>query len=823
MAQKGKITIVLDLVSKGLRKGIDGSKKSIASLKSGFRSLGKAIVYVTGVIVLFTAASLKQGAALKSTLTMVTATDAEIQKLGNDMLKTAREMSGKLNLSASSILTGYYQVLSTGAKAGSKEFDKFADTAFKLAKVGDTLPTDTVENLADVTDALGFSLSEADKVADRFFVTTKLVKTNLQQFTEAAKKAGPVMRAFNVQVDEGLAFLAAFADKSLKGSEGGRAFRQVVSRLAAPVDEAGKLLEKMGVSAFDDVGKMRSMIDVVADLRVALGKMTDKQRVANLKIIAGEEGVVALSAILQTSTGRLRELESAMGGAGGALEDALDTKLSSGLEKLGMLKQEIINTSAEIGDELVPTLVDLAQTFAAFLSENKSTVLSWSRAVVTAIENVTLSVNALLSKLDEVIEKGLRVAGLNLAPKGENKELQRNAAAITDMKEKIIETTEAIRRNNKEATKFILMRNIAIDFEGDAAKLNLTLAIQHRMLAQLSLDRRNIAQSANDEAKATRDATSAAEGLAFISKEAKDAWIKEMARRNRPSGGGGASRAGRGGGAATGMPIWGDTSIGAIDQSLALAGSAAGTAEQLALVDESVSGVAAELDRMANEQIVAFSDKWVGSMVTMADVTRSTLGAAVSGVGNTLANTIVDGTADWEAMGKAVLKTFISMTVQLLIMLPIILAIRSAMAAISFGTSEAAGAGSTGIAKLLGLGKKGGMAQDLPSFAAGGYTGGVSDNQAFPAILHGNEMVIDAQDTRRNFGALQAIRAGGTVGRGISLGDPGDDARAGDVTNISISLSAFDATDLESAVIERIVPIIENLGDRHATRIAVNT
>ena len=227
------------------------------------------------------------------------------------------------------------------------------------------------------------------------------------------------------------------------------------------------------------------------------------------------------------------------------------------------------------------------------------------------------------------------------------------------------------------------------------------------------------------------------------------------------------------------------------------------------------------------DQATAFSDKWIGAMVTMSDVTRATIGAAISGVANTLADEIVDGTADWENLNKSIQKTFVAMIIQMTAMAVISSIIRAAWAAITYGTSEAGGA----LGGVLGalVGKEGGIVpggleyKKIPSFATGGYLGGVSDNQAIPIMAHGNEMVVNAPGTRRNRGVLDAINAGATIGSsGISLGDKGDDLRGGNVTNISISLSAFDATDLESAVIDRIVPIIENLGDRHATRINVS-
>jgi len=214
-------------------------------------------------------------------------------------------------------------------------------------------------------------------------------------------------------------------------------------------------------------------------------------------------------------------------------------------------------------------------------------------------------------------------------------------------------------------------------------------------------------------------------------------------------------------------------------------------------------------------KVIEFSDFWVGQMTTMGDVTRNTIGAAVSGVGQGIAENLVEGTADWETVGKNVLKTFIAMTAQLLLMLPIVLLIRSAMAAISFGTSEAAGAASTGFFSLFG--KKGGLAKDLPSFATGGYTGGSSYNQPMPAMLHGNEMVVNAAGTRRNRSVLDAINSGAKIGQGGS--------QAVDQSfhqPLHFYIQAIDAADLDEVIVNKIIPKIENESKGRRTQIVVN-
>jgi len=225
---------------------VDNAKKGVDSVKVSVRQLGKQVAGVGKMFAAFGGAvttallvpALKLEDSLKTTMTMVSADGAEFKKIEKGLLGLGTRFSNQMNIAATDINEGFYAVLSTGAKALSKEFMSLSDTGLKLAKVSGLTPKNAIERLADSVNGLNLPMTKAKDVADKFFMTTKVAATDLQQLTMAMREAGPIIGTYGIQLEEALGILGMFAQGGVKGAEAGTAFRMVLARLSAPGGEA---------------------------------------------------------------------------------------------------------------------------------------------------------------------------------------------------------------------------------------------------------------------------------------------------------------------------------------------------------------------------------------------------------------------------------------------------------------------------------------------------------------------------------------------------------------------------------------------------------
>jgi len=308
-----------------------------------------------------------------------------------------------MNIAAADINEGFYAVLSTGAKALSGDFMELSETGLKLAKVSGLMPTDAIEKLADSVNALGLPMTAAGSVADKFFKTTMLAAMNLPQLTDAMREAGPISGTFGIKLEETLGILGLFAAGGIKGAQAGTAFKMVLTKLAAPTGAAAEWMTKLKVSLYDQYDKMRPLTDVLEDYIKALSSKTDKEKAAALTAIMGQEIQGKFAGLMTKDIGLLRDWVKQLGFADNALEAAFIIKMSSGLEQLGKIKQQIINTAGVIGIDLIPKINEMGEAFSKWLTENKKQIEEYGASFITGVGK---AIDLTIKWKDEIILLG---------------------------------------------------------------------------------------------------------------------------------------------------------------------------------------------------------------------------------------------------------------------------------------------------------------------------------------------------------------------------------------------------------------------------------
>lgn len=269
------------------------------------------------------------------------------------------------------------------------------DNMLKAAKIsGLDLGTST-DLVTDSMSAMGLSVDQLGHYLD---VTTKannVANTNSSELMEAILGCAGAAKVNGMSLESLSTALSVFANNGLKGTQAGTAMNSILVRMTSN-DKALKEMAQLGVSAFDEqTGAFRDMGDILKELEKKLSKMTDAERDASLKAIAGTNYysqfaylLDSVSAAAEGTVGSWDVLTEKLNNADGAAEEMYRTMMDNFSGAMTEAKSAIEAVQLALGEALTPALTDIVkaitpyiQKAATFISEHKELVVTIAKVV----------------------------------------------------------------------------------------------------------------------------------------------------------------------------------------------------------------------------------------------------------------------------------------------------------------------------------------------------------------------------------------------------------------------------------------------------------
>ena len=287
--------------------------------------------------------------------------------LRDDMATAAREVGKTTSFSASEAAEAYFFLASAGLDAvqsveAMPKVAKFAQAGlFDLSTATDLL-TDAQSALGlTIRDDAVANMQNMARVSDVLVKANTLANASVQQFSEAlTNKAANAMAQLNIDIESGVAVLAAWADQGIKGSEAGERFNIVTRDLQTAVRKNADEFERFGIAVFDQAGNFRSLADIVADVEGALQGMSHEQQGATLAALGFTDRSIAATRSLIGSSEAIRGYERDLRSAGGTTQEVADKQLEGFTGAWIKLTSAVGDVLLEIGDRLSPVLERLA-------------------------------------------------------------------------------------------------------------------------------------------------------------------------------------------------------------------------------------------------------------------------------------------------------------------------------------------------------------------------------------------------------------------------------------------------------------------------------
>jgi phage tail tape measure protein, TP901 family len=178
----------------------------------------------------------------------------------------------------------------------------------------------TSDIVTDSLSAFGLQARDSAMFADVLAAAATNSNTNVAMMGQTFKYAAPVAGALGFSIQDTALAVGLMANQGIKASEAGTSLRSMMTRLVKPTKESGRAMDILGLSITDSNGKMKPFRDIIADIREGMKKLTPESKAAVAGMLAGQEAMSGLLALVNSSDGDFDKLAEAIDNSNGAAE-----------------------------------------------------------------------------------------------------------------------------------------------------------------------------------------------------------------------------------------------------------------------------------------------------------------------------------------------------------------------------------------------------------------------------------------------------------------------------------------------------------------------
>lgn len=250
--------------------------------------------------------------------------------------ESAIQLGADTAFSATEAAQGIEELARAGVSAGDI-LDGGLSGALDLAAAGAISVADAAGVASTAMTQFKLSGKDVPHVADLLAAGAGKAMGGVDDLGMALKQSGLVASQFGLSIEETTGGLSAFASAGLLGSDAGTSMKSMLLALANPSKESARLMDSLGISAYDTGGKFVGLEGLAGQLQDRMGGLDDATRQAALAQIFGTDAIRSASILYEEGASGVRAWTEAVDDSGYAAETAatMQDNLIGDLEKLG--------------------------------------------------------------------------------------------------------------------------------------------------------------------------------------------------------------------------------------------------------------------------------------------------------------------------------------------------------------------------------------------------------------------------------------------------------------------------------------------------------
>lgn len=289
----------------------------------------------TGAVAAGTAA-INAGRSFEAGMSEVKAISGASRKDLEALTNKAKEMGATTKFSATQASEGLKYMAMAGWN--SQQMIAGLPGVMNLAAAsGENLGT-VSDIVTDALTAMGLKASDSAHFADVLATAASSSNTNVAMMGETFKYAAPVAGALGYNIEDLAQAIGLMGNAGIKSSQAGTSLRSILTRLAKPPKDCANAMEDYGISIKNSDGSMKSLMEVMENMRGSLQGLPKDEQSAAAAALGGQEAMSGLLAIVNASESDFNKLSKAIDNASGAAQDQADImndNLQGALYELG--------------------------------------------------------------------------------------------------------------------------------------------------------------------------------------------------------------------------------------------------------------------------------------------------------------------------------------------------------------------------------------------------------------------------------------------------------------------------------------------------------
>ena len=252
----------------------------------------------------------------------------------------------------------------------------------------------TADIVTDALTAFGLSAKESGRFADVMAQAASATNTDVAKMGDTFKYVAPVAGALGYSIEDTAVAIGLMANSGIKASQAGTSLRSLLTNLTRPVGQAEDAINALGISITNTDGSVKPLSQTLQDLRAKFGALTDSEKAQYAAMLAGQEGMSGLLAIVNASDQEFESLTEQINNSSGAAQKMADVMMDNLSGKFELFTGALDSMKMSLGEKFKPYLIEALEWMTDKVPDEEN-------ALLTAMNSFDHFVDNAKAKIDE--------------------------------------------------------------------------------------------------------------------------------------------------------------------------------------------------------------------------------------------------------------------------------------------------------------------------------------------------------------------------------------------------------------------------------------
>lgn len=257
--------------------------------------------------------------------------------------------------------------------------------------------------VTDAMTAFNLEASRSAEFADVLAQASARSNTDVAMMGQTFKYVAPVAGALGFSIQDTATAIGLMANAGIKGEQAGTSLRAIFTRIVKPTAEVASAMERIGLSVTNSDGSMRSLDEILRDLRAGFSGLSESERASTAASLAGQEAMSGMLALVNASDEDYEKLSDSIYHAKGAAEEMAGVRMDNLKGDVTLLKSSAEGAGIAIYEGLSEPFREGVQTGTEWLNSFTESV---EENLPTIRREVKSAGSALMGFADPVLELG---------------------------------------------------------------------------------------------------------------------------------------------------------------------------------------------------------------------------------------------------------------------------------------------------------------------------------------------------------------------------------------------------------------------------------